>query len=1770
MRMSSYKRRKKLTARMAAMLAAVLVLSEVPVESVYAAQVDQEVVEESQEENYVEESGTAVETEEPKESSTIVETEEEPEGSTVAETEEESEGSTVAETEEESESSTVIETEEEMGTELQTEEAVPESIMTVTAEEENKVDSEESKALDYTFGRELTEEEIEALKAMEPSYLPEMEVFELPESAKIVQPILDSVASVSLETSYDARELGILNEVRNQNPWGTCWAFSTLGVMESALIKEGEVAKGDIDLSERHLAYFVSHTGYDKLGNASGDTITSSPTTYYLDKGGNFYYAAMKLMNWHGGAAESEYPYITATDVPDLAAETAQDDIAHIENCFWISTAGNNNSAETIQAVKTMIQQYGCVVWSYYHNNSYLNYNTSAYYNNVNTSTNHAIMVVGWDDNYSKENFVTQPTNDGAWIVRNSWGSSWGDEGYFYISYEDTSLGSGNGAAVITANLANDYDNNYFYGNTAAYEWKGYYEKAAQVYQIKGTSAEKEQVRAISVMFGGINTEYSIQLYKNPQLTDGVVTNPESGEAMLTTPVTGTTSYAGLYTIEIPEKVELSANDYVAVVITFPKGDGLVYVDTSESSSSGSIVWEQVHKSAPGHSFYDYGYGTFTDASTGAWSFRINMLTDNLEETYSLPEALNLSASYSNGKVQFSWSGGKGADAVYIYRSMDSDNQGDKPYAVITDTSVCEYEDSTLSEIGTYYYWLYPGTTSSYGNIFYGEASTYQCRVMPAVEIASITQQSENSLKITWNAIEGAGSYKIYRCDEEAGTYKLLAENITDSEYTDTTIEIIGKTYYYKVQLVAESGESNLENTICEKGQTVPDAPVLVSTTYDSITIKNDTEFAHAIGEVNDEAAKLTFEESADSEITFTGLKPESTYYIYSQTKPEITGEAPVLGKSLEVITKEYPIAKTDKLSAVTANVEIEAYHVNPDSSATLQIQNQNKEIQNTELFSFVSADSGVCLVDENGRVTANPAFKGTTDKKVKITAKAVGDPQNREVVFYVTVLTKKYAQSLEIIKITNTDGVQETEVIDTFWGQKFVKGEKLTFTAVAYDNNGEKMENQAFSWSVSDPSVASVKANKDGTATVTLKKAARFNLICKAKDAQQSKKVIQIGALVTTPVISTGQVTLNKKLVQGSQPKLSTAFTISPRNGAIEELPEIMEIKTGKKVLTEENGFKKFRIMSNADGSYSIGVDDEFLQTIKNNTVYTITVQTEINGIPELSIDEKVIETFSIKLKVISKEPSVTVKAAGINRIYVQENDLEGLLTIKAPDTVTSVRVLTAAEGQINSFDSYFSAEEKEGRWYLQFADLGGQYNKKSISGKLEITVNGYEPVVKKVTVKTTASLPSLKQQSVPVIHTVASKEVSVSLYNNTEKTMLDKLKIQNVESTTLEAEVEEDGTITLRLKEDASYKDGATLQAKLSIMAQDKEGQERWSKPAVVTVKVKVYNKKSPTISMKATKFVLNKQTEGEKAETTFGTNCVNVSILPDNEWQLYAYNSKTKKYDLQGDGFTDWIKMIYDEEQGTIKAGFATSGDAIPEGTYKFRLSGFVEEFENISKDFTVSVIDKVPTITVKTSGKLDLVKREASTLTGKITLRNISSQVIGVKVLNEERTDNNAFYQAELINGKQFKISMTEAGLKASMTTDKVILPIELELQGGQKIQSTMTFKPVQSVPVIKVPAAKTLYKSMPDSEANYDMSIGQTAGTKIKKMEIVSVPTGIEATTEGGHLVVKLNDRGIKKGSYKIKVNIYFEGAQAVNGNADGKPVVKTVTVKVAE
>lgn len=112
--------------------------------------------------------------------------------------------------------------------------------------------------------------------------------------------------------------------------------------------------------------------------------------------------------------------------------------------------------------IKRMIYTYGGVQSSFYstlendysHSKEY-NANTSSYYYAGTDEPNHDVVIVGWDDQYSKTNFNTQPENDGAFICQNSWGKSFGEDGYFYISYEDSNIGVNN----IVYTRVDDSDN---------------------------------------------------------------------------------------------------------------------------------------------------------------------------------------------------------------------------------------------------------------------------------------------------------------------------------------------------------------------------------------------------------------------------------------------------------------------------------------------------------------------------------------------------------------------------------------------------------------------------------------------------------------------------------------------------------------------------------------------------------------------------------------------------------------------------------------------------------------------------------------------------------------------------------------------------------------------------------------------------------------------------------------------------------------------------------------------------------------------------------------------------------------------------------------------------------------------------------------------------------------------------------------------------------------------------------------------------------------
>lgn len=251
-------------------------------------------------------------------------------------------------------------------------------------------------------------------------------------------------------------------DVRDQGSYGTCWAFAALGLSEYDLINKG-LADKNIDLSELQLAYYTYNSVLDPLGGTKGDQSKyyNGSTSYsYLNRGGMYEYAVRRLSQWSGAVSENDVPYnvqnINSVLNQGLSDEYAYSkDIAHLENAYVMSLKNNTDG------VKRAIMNNGAVGVQYYHSYNCLLLNSEkqlwTYYDPSITGGGHNVMIVGWDDNFSKDNFVGEkPENNGAWLIRNSWGFT---QSYFWMSYENHSLLDA--AWAFDMNKADNYDNNY-------------------------------------------------------------------------------------------------------------------------------------------------------------------------------------------------------------------------------------------------------------------------------------------------------------------------------------------------------------------------------------------------------------------------------------------------------------------------------------------------------------------------------------------------------------------------------------------------------------------------------------------------------------------------------------------------------------------------------------------------------------------------------------------------------------------------------------------------------------------------------------------------------------------------------------------------------------------------------------------------------------------------------------------------------------------------------------------------------------------------------------------------------------------------------------------------------------------------------------------------------------------------------------------------------------------------------------------------------------
>ena len=452
-------------------------------------------------------------------------------------------------------------------------------------------ESPNSENIDYILGRPMTDEERQAQLAP----LQNLDAF-------APEPEVDSnigIASYALYPgTYNANEERFVTEVKNQRNPSLCWAFSLASNLETSLLTREQKY---YDLSEEQLAYFWANRVNDPLGNTPNDKITRTQSDYHGT--GNGRVASFFLSTWSGMTTEEKVPFqSSAVTWPD---SLAYDTSAYMEDAIF--------SQYTVDRTKQLLMEYNSVSAMIYMLDNYYYPDTASYSCPQSGLVNHAVTIVGWDDTYSRENFPSASgvNNDGAWIVKNSYGKNWGKNGYFYLSYEDKSITN---LVSNTAVTTPAYPNNYFYDGAAAgtvtFPSKtinnGYY--VSNIFKATAGNGKDEELGEIVTAVPQDNTDFQIQVYTDLKN----ISDPTSGTPAYAEPVDYTQPLAGIHTIHLNTPVKIPQGTFYSVVIRIPDGSNKFYVEKTTTSTSwftatAGIDPDQSFFSTSGKKWYDAG-----------------------------------------------------------------------------------------------------------------------------------------------------------------------------------------------------------------------------------------------------------------------------------------------------------------------------------------------------------------------------------------------------------------------------------------------------------------------------------------------------------------------------------------------------------------------------------------------------------------------------------------------------------------------------------------------------------------------------------------------------------------------------------------------------------------------------------------------------------------------------------------------------------------------------------------------------------------------------------------------------------------------------------------------------------------------------------------------------------------------------------------------------------------------------------------------------------
>lgn len=401
--------------------------------------------------------------------------------------------------------------------------------------------------------------------------------------------LVGSSNSYSMEkfTLQDSFILG----VRDQKASDDCWAFSTLAAIESNLLKNNiktdYLSVAHLELMTQSSLYRPSYITFNRKFNS----------------GGKLEYTAAYVLNYWGPIKESELPFATITNLINNTTTASQGDILNkkaivdVDDIFYLNNSTGACSESSIETIKQYLVNQGALAAGIYFNINSTDYLKGAYYYyNGSNIPNHAVTIVGWDDTVEVTSFASNAKRKGAWIVKNSYGTDVGDNGYYYVSYDDVNI-----CTNIVGFYNTDFnvsDKVYFYddlGTNVTLTSKSDVSYIANIFTKSNTSAEKIDKVTFATSKEGIN--YTVYYASNASL--------KNYEQI----AKGTTSHAGFMSV-VPNK-DIYVTDKYSIIVKY---------ETNEDSETViPVAMKGSSSSSPYHNFEVTSGVSFMSTDGESW-----------------------------------------------------------------------------------------------------------------------------------------------------------------------------------------------------------------------------------------------------------------------------------------------------------------------------------------------------------------------------------------------------------------------------------------------------------------------------------------------------------------------------------------------------------------------------------------------------------------------------------------------------------------------------------------------------------------------------------------------------------------------------------------------------------------------------------------------------------------------------------------------------------------------------------------------------------------------------------------------------------------------------------------------------------------------------------------------------------------------------------------------------------------------------------------------